>query len=276
MEDLVVYALWIWIAVSILAFLVQLVRRWRYRRTVAAGGDVDLAGSGVALAGAASDAASADTAPSASTAPSTSTAPSATTAPSTASAPTVTSRPLDSKTVEEPVDAPPRRPEITTATPTAERGEVSAGPIAETAAPEDDTAPVDETQPVVDDRREEAAPDVTIASLIRGLRLPNGLAPIDAALKDAVAGDHAVRLRTESAPAAVAGAAFADEVERGGYEIMSISDDEAVARRGDDLFSMKIRPITIVAEQADADTSPEVSEVVEIDLWVGGGPSPFA
>ncbi len=129
------------------------------------------------------------------------------------------------------------------------------------ADPEPEPEPQTEAEPAADDRRDAAPPTSTIAELLSGIRLPVDLRPEPPA--DAALASTALMFTSDADPAVV-GSAFADELERLGYEIYSLSDTDAVARRGEadsEMLSMSIRV-----------TDPGLA----IDVWVGAGESPLS
>jgi hypothetical protein len=108
---------------------------------------------------------------------------------------------------------------------------------------------------------------------LNGIELPCGLVPVgDPGGADP---DRYAALVTTSHPPEEVGPALADELERLGYVLFALSDDEAVARRADDLVSLRIHPH---APSAQLDgvvlfpTAPTGS--VAVELWAGGGPHP--
>jgi hypothetical protein len=120
-------------------------------------------------------------------------------------------------------------------------------------------------------RRDAPDPEPTLADLLVGVRLPCGLVPTPGpAVGDP---DRHVALLTDTAPPEEVGPAMADELERLGYAIHALGDDEAVARRDDDLLSLRIHPRAADAPATDrARFAGAPPDAVVIELWVGAAP----
>lgn len=125
-------------------------------------------------------------------------------------------------------------------------------------------------------------PTKTLADVLAGIRLPYDLFPVDE--PDPQIADVAVTLVTMTTPAGQVGMAVADELERLGYEIFSLSDSEAVAKRGtdatgnpEDVLSLVIRTDVGPKGQpiGSANADQALPSAVAVDIWVGGGESPL-
>lgn len=143
-------------------------------------------------------------------------------------------------------------------------------PVAPEPPAEPESEQIEPTE-VVDDRRDAAPPTATIAELLSGIRLPVDLTPVPPT--DPALATTALTFTSDDDPATVGGA-FADELERLGYEIFSLSDTDAVARRS-----------TVV--QTDGEEAGDESETLSmsirltdpglaIDVWAGAGESPLS
>lgn len=107
--------------------------------------------------------------------------------------------------------------------------------------------------------------DTPLPRLLEGIRLPADLAPLTH-LGPAPAGERLV-LVTRSAPAAVVAAALADELERLGYEVASLTDTVAVARGERGAVEVEVHPDGATAELDGVrrfPTADEGSVVVEL------------
>ncbi len=137
------------------------------------------------------------------------------------------------------------------------------------------------------DSEPQPATEPLLADLLAGVRLPCELLPVDTISGDTDAdadpdvADRAVTLVTMTAPPDVVGVALADELERLGYEIFSLSDSEAVAKRGEsDVLSLAIRTNIgpngeQLGEPADVAANEGLPSAVAVDMWVGGEASPL-
>lgn len=172
------------------------------------------------------------------------------------------------------VGAPPPRTTPDTITSSEPATSSEAATSSEPAAPESPAEPeAEQIEPteVVDDRRDAAPPTVAIAELLSGIRLPVDLTPVPPT--DPALATTALTFTSDGDPATVGGA-FADELERLGYEIFSLSDTDAVARRS-------------AADATDGEATGDGSETLSmsirltdpglaIDVWVGAGESPLS
>ncbi len=114
-----------------------------------------------------------------------------------------------------------------------------------------------------------------IAALLTGIRLPANLEPVVA---DGIApSDHFLCLHTKEATPEEVGTGLAEELERLGYEVMGISEDEAVAKRNDDVVSLHIDANPAETAIAGIRRYPmaSVGDVV-VEVWSGAGPKPSA
>ncbi len=122
-------------------------------------------------------------------------------------------------------------------------------------------------------------PAVSLADLVRGIRLPHDLTPM-VPDDDAVAA-VGVTLVSAATPAGEVGASFADELERLGYEIFSTSETEAVAKRpasdsrGGSDGAEEIMSLAIRTDVSPQGSSTVGGTAVAIDLWVGEEASPL-
>ncbi len=132
-----------------------------------------------------------------------------------------------------------------------------------------------------------------LADLLDGISLPLDLAPIIPESTGPSPIDPetltAVTLVSETGSAGEIGGAFADELERLGYEIFSLSDNEAVAKRAaanhasaktDDAIDEDSSDGDIVSLAIRTDVSAQGSSsiggnAVAIDVWAGAGESPL-
>ncbi len=112
-----------------------------------------------------------------------------------------------------------------------------------------------------------------IAALLTGIRLPASLEPIVA---DGIApSDHFLCLHTNEATPEEVGTGLAEELERLGYEVMGISENEAVAKRNDDVVSLHIDATPAETAVAGIRRYPMASAGdVVVEVWSGAGPKP--
>lgn len=122
----------------------------------------------------------------------------------------------------------------------------------------------------------EPVPDpepATLAELLRNVQLPHGLVPTTPS--PPADSDRYWVLSTAEAPPDEVGSALADELERHGYRLHSLSDDEAVARRGPDLLSLRLHPDAARARAGGGPLFPGAGPgTVGLEVWVGAGPEP--
>jgi hypothetical protein len=131
--------------------------------------------------------------------------------------------------------------------------------------------PADVVGPAVE--RPATAPAAPLAELLRGVELPCGLVPSTGA--DHPDPDHYLALVTTAAAPDDVGAAMGDELERLGYQLLSLSDAEVVARRGEDLLSLRLHPAADIAQVGGRPVFPAAGPgAVGIELWSGAGPGP--
>jgi hypothetical protein len=137
--------------------------------------------------------------------------------------------------------------------------------VAEPAAPSPLTPPPGfETAaaPIVDRPAPRSAPAAGVADALVGIRMPCELVPL---VLDRLATDH-ITLSTTGHAAEAVGPALADEIERLGYVLRPISDDEVLATRGGTELRLTIRPPGSDGRHLLHPTAPEGSIVVEIAL----------
>lgn len=121
--------------------------------------------------------------------------------------------------------------------------------------------------------RSEAPTSGSLASLLAGITLPCGLAPHVAA--DHPDPDRYVALATTGASPSEVARAMTAELERLGFEVHGLSEDDLVARRDDDLMSVRVHPRADVAQRGGTVLFPGAPPAaVMVELWVGAGPSP--
>lgn len=240
MTDAIVIAFYVWLAISVVWLVVRLVQRRRHPERVVE--DVPNPGAARSVV---------DGAPAAGPPP---TAPD--TGPEAARA-----------------DAPPAPAADTH--PTAAPGVPAAAPPPGEPAPERGGEAGASGGSGVDTQRAAVTPPQTLADLLIGIDLPCELVPYGAA--DHPDPDRYVALLTAAAPPEEVGPAIADELERLGFALHALSDDEAVARRGDDVISLRIHPRADIAHVQGRRLFPLASaETVAVELWVGAGPHPRA
>lgn len=112
-----------------------------------------------------------------------------------------------------------------------------------------------------------------IAELLTGIRLPASLEPIVA---DGITpSDGFLCLHTREASPEEVGIGLADELERLGYSVMGISEDEAVATRDKDVVSLHIDATPAETAIAGIRLFPmaKTGDVV-VEVWTGAGPKP--
>lgn len=286
MESIVEFALYTWVAVSILAVLVQLVRILRYRMSNAAKSDarsaeaeeqqatIDLGRrmrtsstdeqhasledleqveqrvSAVAASGAV---------PAPPTRPAAPPSP-----PADLSAPPAPPPPPPGLSVpHEPLEAavtPPEAPAPDIPDPP----EIAHEPTSQTAGP---PAVVDE-DPAVPATSSTGA-SRTLADILAGVRLPWNLLPtVDQAREPS---NDRVVLLTDGVEPAEVGADVADELERLGFTITTRGEDTAIATRGDDVLGLQILPEAGAATVGAQPRFPSASPTsVALDIWIDG------
>ncbi len=107
----------------------------------------------------------------------------------------------------------------------------------------------------------------TIADHLGGIRLPYDLLPM--VPNGEKASDQRVSLVSDGAQPEVVGAAIADELERLGYSIKTLATDEAIAVRENQTLGLQIHPDASELSNEDGLRFPEaVAGSVAIDLWV--------
>lgn len=137
------------------------------------------------------------------------------------------------------------------------------------------TAPTRSAEHVIgpEANRAPVPPQQRLATLLNGIQLPCGLLPHVA--PDQPDPDHYVSLITTEAGGAEVAGALADELERLGYEVFALTEDDLTARRGDDLLSARVHPRAGVAQTAGVVLFPDApTSATAVELWSGGGPSP--
>lgn len=107
----------------------------------------------------------------------------------------------------------------------------------------------------------------TIADHLAGIRLPFDLLPM--VPNGEKASDQRVSLVSDEALPEIVGAAIADELERLGYSIKTLATDEAVAVRGEQTLGLQIYPEASELTDETGSRFPEAAAgSVAIDLWV--------
>ena len=113
-----------------------------------------------------------------------------------------------------------------------------------------------------------AAPaTATVADALRGIELPNGLAPLTTMAPRAGAADR-VAFWTD-VPAEIVGPAFGDELERLGYTVSSLDDHTLAAQREDGRLLAIIHPDghhATIGETQAFESVPELATVIEV--WI--------
>lgn len=247
MTDAIVIAFYVWLAISAVWLVVRLVQRRRHPEAVV--DDVPNPDSAHAVV---------DGAPAAGPTPA---------ASGTGSEPAASGTGSGAS----PADAPPAPAPDTHSG--AAAGAPAAAPSPGGAAPEVGAHGGAGSGSDADTRRAAVTPPQTLADLLIGIDLPSELVPYGAA--DHPDPDRYVALLTAAAPPEEVGPAIADELERLGFALHALSDDEAVARRGDDVISLRIHPRADTAHVQGRRLFPLVSaETVAVELWVGAGPHP--
>ncbi len=300
--DVVVWALWIWIALSAVALVVYVFRRVRYNRRQRAAvlNKKPLPSTKIGQKALSSDGKTGDSAGE------------SLVLGTTASSPPLKKRPVVKAEAEKPATSKPDTKKIVTAStpakpiekaaeePTEEPADHSKGasaglslgsllaprseePATGSDAPPaeaDITLPADEEPDL--DLNDATESSKTLADLLVGIRLPCDLMPVDDIDPDIA--EVAVTLVTMTSPPETVGVMLADELERLGYAIFSLSDSEAVAKRdldasgnAEDVLSLIIRTDVGpdghgVANGSNGDALPSA---VAVDMWVGGGESPL-
>ena len=141
-------------------------------------------------------------------------------------------------------------------------------PVPDGPAMDEDRSPLDPASARLDPPRERTLPE-----LVQGLQWPCELVPHVA--PDQPDSDSYLALVTTQARPPQVAAALTAELERLGYAVMALSEDELVARRDDDLLSARIHPRAGIASAGGVPLFPRAApEAVAVELWPGGGPSP--
>lgn len=121
--------------------------------------------------------------------------------------------------------------------------------------------------------RAPVSPEQPLATLLAGIELPCGLLPHVG--PDHPDREHYVSLITTEAGGEEVARALTDELERLGYEVFALTEDDLAARRGDDLLSVRVHPRADVAQAGGAVLFPDApSSATAVELWSGGGPNP--
>jgi hypothetical protein len=128
------------------------------------------------------------------------------------------------------------------------------------------TAPVDPVGPPA--ARIATQPRLTIVQALAGINLPYDLVPLTTmAPRRGV--DERVAFWTDTAPAEVVGPAFADELERLGYEVSSRDDTTLAGVRDDVHLVVVLHPDALLATINDQAAFPSVPErAVVIEAWI--------
>lgn len=133
------------------------------------------------------------------------------------------------------------------------------------------SAPEPAGEPAPEAAAEAVAPP-TVLDLLDGATLPYDLTPLTTTIVDH--DRHAIFLSTEG-DAELVGTAFADELVRLGYEIEPKGHDEALARRGEDILSLRISPDAQSVDDGGEPRYPTAAEgAVAIEVWTSNGPPP--
>ena len=112
-----------------------------------------------------------------------------------------------------------------------------------------------------------ASATTTIADALRGIELPNGLAPLTTMAPRAGTADR-VAFWTD-VPAEIVGPAFGDELERLGYTITSLDEHTLAAQRANDRLVAIIHPDgrhATIGEAPAFESVPELATVIEV--WI--------
>ncbi len=288
----VVFALYVWVVVSVLALIIQLARRWAFqRRRAAANASSHTSGSADTVIDLSDDTMAASSAP-------VPPAPAAVVSAAKQAGPVLTKevKPEAVATEARPIvetamsgipkldlsdAAPPETiaPETLAAAapPTATGGPATGGPAGLTApAPPVPPHVVEGTPTAAGSTPTPASPvpdppaapaPRTLATVLVGVRLPCDLLPTPDALHPP--SDDRVTLLTDAAEPPTVGGAIADELERLGFEIAPDGDDEAVAIRGEDTIGMKITSEAFDATVGNGRRFPEATATsVALELWL--------
>ncbi len=132
------------------------------------------------------------------------------------------------------------------------------------------TSRTSEDQPATQQTSPVAQPSSTpptIADLLTGVRLPRNLLPVVPAGEKA--SDQRISLLSDDVEPEIIGVAIADELERLGYEIHTITTDQAMAKRGDQRLGLQIFPTVADLTNDSGSRFPDADPAsVAIDLWV--------
>lgn len=121
--------------------------------------------------------------------------------------------------------------------------------------------------------RPEAPTSHTLGSLLRAIVLPCGLTPH--AVDERPDPDRYTSLVTTEALASEVARAMSAELERLGFEVHGLSEDDLVARRDDELLSVRVHARADLAQHGGGLLFPGAPPTaVVVELWVGAGPSP--
>jgi hypothetical protein len=110
--------------------------------------------------------------------------------------------------------------------------------------------------------------EVTVAGLLSGIALPYDLVPLTTIAARPAVGDR-VAFWTDRAPAEIVGPAFAEELERLGFAMVSLDERTLSAQRDNERLIVMMHPDadkTIVGGQLAFTSVPERSVVIEV--WV--------
>jgi hypothetical protein len=108
----------------------------------------------------------------------------------------------------------------------------------------------------------------TVATVLSGIQLPNGLVPLTTMAPRTGTGDR-VAFWTDEAPVEVVGPAFADELERLGFTIIPLDERSMSAQRDSTRLVVVIHPDGRTAKIADAPAFTSVPErSVVIETWL--------
>lgn len=113
-----------------------------------------------------------------------------------------------------------------------------------------------------------AGPRVTLATALAGIAMPSDLAPL--AHIDGADPDRRAVFTTSGRTAEIVGVDMATELERLGFEMHTVGPLDAIARRGDDALTVRVRAIGPEPKKGPADrnypTARAGSVVLDLEL----------
>ncbi len=282
MQDVVVYGLYLWVAISVLVLAAQLMKRARQKGPSNQRSEPEP--DNPPSARHTPEPEQAPSAPTIPAAPTVSTTPGVPSAPTVSAAPGVTAPstsviPVAPSVTVSPgvtVPAPPTVPAAASPTHADPAPSPTKSPptksvrmpsVVPDSLTEAEAAPPQSASPPASDPTPLPPPGRSLAQVLAGLQLPSNLLPaIDQTRPPS---NQRVSLLTNTAPPSEVGGAVADELERLGFVLSVTADDQATASRGEDLLGLHIVPEAVTDFVEGKPRFPDAPEnSVAVDIWL--------